>query len=106
VQIDCGTSQETQDSEIQESDKYIGLGMRVVGEGKRNSCKTLGVDVARGNSPFVDSTTQAGLNTRHVAGARPPTTRTLTSSVVLVIGRLLFSKKYRQIGNSIVHVVK
>ena len=59
VQINGGTSQETQDSEIQESDKYIGLGMSVVGEGKRNSCKTLGVVVASGYSPFVDST--AGL---------------------------------------------
>ena len=66
VQIDFGTSQETQDSEIQERDKYIGLGMSVLGNG--NSCKKLGVDVTSGYSSFVDSTT--GLDIRRVACAR------------------------------------
>jgi hypothetical protein len=66
VQIDFGTSQETQDSEIQERDKYIGLGMSVLGKG--NSCKKLGVDVTSGYSSSVDSTT--GLDIRRVACAR------------------------------------
>ena len=66
VQIDFGTSQETQDSEIQERDKYIGLGMSVLGNG--NSCKKLGVDVTSGYSSFVDSTT--GLDIRRVACAK------------------------------------
>jgi hypothetical protein len=72
VQIDFGTLQETPDSEIQENDKYIGLGMSVVGS--RNACKKLGVDVASGLSSCVDSTT--GLDTRRVASAwtwRTPT---------------------------------
>ena len=60
-----GTSQETQDSEIQESDKYIGLGMSVLG--KNNSCKKLGVNVGSGHSSNVDSTT--GLDTRRIASA-------------------------------------
>ena len=66
VQIDFGTSQETQDSEIQERDKYIGLGMSVLGKG--NSCKKLGVDVTSGYSSSVDSTT--GLDIRRVACAK------------------------------------
>jgi hypothetical protein len=66
VQIDFRTSQETQDSEIQESDKYIGLGMSVLGKG--NACKKLGVDVTSGYSSSVDSTT--GLDIRRVACAR------------------------------------
>ena len=66
VQIYLGTSQETQDSEIQESDKYIGLGMSVLGNG--NSCKKLGVDVTSGYSSSVDSTT--GLDIRWIACAR------------------------------------
>jgi hypothetical protein len=74
VQIYLGTSQETQDSEIQESDKYIGLGMSVLG--KSNSCKTLGVNVGSGHSSYVDSTT--GLDTRRIASAWPPTSRTPT----------------------------
>ena len=66
VQIDFGTSQETQDSEIQERDKYIGLGMSVLG--KNNSCKKLGVNVGSGHSSYVDSTT--GLDTlRRIASA-------------------------------------
>jgi len=66
VQIDFGTSQETQDSEIPERDKYIGLGMSVLGNG--NSCKKLGVDVTSGYSSSVDSTT--GLDIRSIACAR------------------------------------
>jgi hypothetical protein len=66
VQTDFGTSQETQDSEIPERDKYIGLGMSVLGNG--NSCKKLGVDVTSGYSSSVDSTT--GLDIRRVACAR------------------------------------
>jgi hypothetical protein len=66
VQIDFRTSPETQDSEIQESVKYIGLGMSVLGKG--NACKKLGVDVTSGYSSSVDSTT--GLDIRRVACAR------------------------------------
>jgi hypothetical protein len=66
VQIDFRTSPETQDSEIQESVKYIGLGMSVLG--KSNACKKLGVDVTSGYSSSVDSTT--GLDIRRVACAR------------------------------------
>ena len=66
VQIDFGTSQETQDSEVQERDKYIGLGMSALGKG--NSCKKLGVDVTSGYSSSVDSTT--GLDIRRVACAK------------------------------------
>jgi hypothetical protein len=65
VQIDFG-SQETQDSEVQERDKYIGLGMSVLGKG--NSCKKFGVNVTSGYSSSVDSTT--GLDIRRVACAR------------------------------------
>ena len=65
VQIDFRTSPETQDSEIQESVKYIGLGMSVLG--KSNACKKLGVDVTSGYSSSVDSTT--GLDIRWVACA-------------------------------------
>ena len=71
VQIDFGTSQETQDSKILESDKYSGLGMSVVSKWK--SCKVLGVDVSCGNSSCVDSTT--GLDTRRAACAWPWTSR-------------------------------
>jgi hypothetical protein len=61
-----GASQESQDSGIQESDKYIGLGMSVLG--KNNSCKKLGVNVGSGHSSYVDSTT--GLDTlRRIASA-------------------------------------
>ena len=74
VQIEFGTSQETQDSEIQENDKYIGLGMSIVGSS--NACKKLGMDVASGLSSCVDSTT--GLDTRRVASAWPWTSRTHT----------------------------
>jgi hypothetical protein len=66
VQIDFETSQETQASEIEERDKYLGLGMSVLGKG--NSCKKLGVDVTSGYSSSVDSTT--GLDIRRVACAR------------------------------------
>ena len=66
VKIDFGTSQETQDPEIQERDKYLGLGMSVLGKG--NSCKKLGVDVSSGYSSSVDSTT--GLDIRRIACAR------------------------------------
>jgi hypothetical protein len=66
VQIDFETSQETQASEIEERDKYLGLGMSVLGKG--NSCKKLGVDVSSGYSSSVDSTT--GLDTlRRIASA-------------------------------------
>jgi hypothetical protein len=65
VHIDFETSQETQDPEIQERDKYIGLGMSALGAG--NSCKKLGVDVTSGYSSSVDSTT--GLDIRWVACA-------------------------------------
>jgi hypothetical protein len=65
VQIDFETSQETQDPEIQEKDKYIGLGMSVIGLG--NSCKKLGVDVTSGYSSSVDSTT--GLDITSIACA-------------------------------------
>jgi hypothetical protein len=66
VKIDFGTSQETQDPEIQERDKYLGLGMSVLGKG--NSCKKLGVDVSSGYSSSVDSTT--GLDIRRIACAK------------------------------------
>jgi hypothetical protein len=59
-------TQETRDLEIQESDKYVGLGMSVLG--KNNSCKKLGVNVGSGHSSYVDSTT--GLDTlRRIASA-------------------------------------
>ena len=67
-------TQETRDLEIQESDKYVGLGMSVLG--KNNSCKKLGVNVGSGHSSYVDSTT--GLDTRRIASAWPPTSRTPT----------------------------